>query len=254
MSFPQINTWIDWLLFGYNLAASNGSQVPKRGALNFLSPLTVTDNPTLGSTDIGVTVSAGTNADLNLLDVTKAPYLADNTGTADCSAVVAQAALDAATGGYDGIKFPRGVYKMSSSPVVIPKVPRFVVAGVPGGVIINTQTESSVFDATTDGPQTVKVVGLSIYGPGTIINNSHAVSMASTYSASLVVEDCYFSKLDSALFTERANVYLLRVQTYQNNVGLLMNTTVTCQSGGDINECTFQDNTASIVLGTYQGG
>jgi hypothetical protein len=196
----------------------------------------------------------GTTSGLNLLDVTKAPYLADTTGTVDCSAFVAQAALDVATGGYDGISFPSGIYKMSSTPVVIPKVPRFVITGVPGGTIIHTATESSVFDATTDGPANVVVVGLTVLGPDTIVLNSHAISMASIYSESLSLTDCYLSKLDSALFTEVADVYLLRVTTLGNNIGLLMNTTTTCQSGGDINECVFSDVTASIVLGTLQGG
>lgn len=54
MPFPQINTWIDWLLFGYNLVASKSTAVPKRGALNFLDPFVVTDNASNGTTDITV--------------------------------------------------------------------------------------------------------------------------------------------------------------------------------------------------------
>lgn len=54
MSFPKINTWIDWLLFGYNIVAGNGTSMPKQGAINFLSPFTVTDNPTNNSTDIEI--------------------------------------------------------------------------------------------------------------------------------------------------------------------------------------------------------
>lgn len=52
--------WIAWFttlgqIFGFNQTIqAAGIAVPQEIALNFLAPLTVTDNPTKGSTDIGI--------------------------------------------------------------------------------------------------------------------------------------------------------------------------------------------------------
>jgi len=69
MAFPAINHWVDWLLFGYNIVAANGTAMPKRGALNFLPPLTCVDNSTNSSTDIGVNLSQLNAQELSPLDL-----------------------------------------------------------------------------------------------------------------------------------------------------------------------------------------
>jgi len=58
--FLATPAWIKWFVnlgknYGFNQTVlSNGTILPQELGLNFLSPLTVTDNPALGTTDIGL--------------------------------------------------------------------------------------------------------------------------------------------------------------------------------------------------------
>lgn len=67
--------WVAWFttlgqLFGFNQSIeADGVPVPQELAINFLSPLTVTDNPGNGSTDIGLNISRVDDAQGSFLEL-----------------------------------------------------------------------------------------------------------------------------------------------------------------------------------------
>lgn len=163
MAFPVINTWLDWLLFGYNIVASNNAAMPKRGALNFVGlGVTVADNEANGSTD--VTISAATP---KIIDVTRAPYLAVGDGVTDVTARIQSALNDAAA-----TSPPARVY-IPAAPFASHSTPNFYnVAGTITLPATNTALEIFGDEA-----------GTHLKGPGTVtmfdgsVNNPNALSM-----------------------------------------------------------------------------
>lgn len=56
---PDSTNWLEGLLAGIKAIWNRGTALPQEPVINFLSPLTATDNPTLGTTDISISGGGG---------------------------------------------------------------------------------------------------------------------------------------------------------------------------------------------------
>ncbi len=219
MAFPQISTWIDWRLFGYNIIAGAGVALPKRPVLNFLAPFTVTDNPTLNTTDIA---GGGGGLPWDVVDVATTTPPADTTGATDATTAFNDANTTAGEGGWvfapGWYNNAGGVEYQIAGTITLGDFGQQQLIASPAAAFLTPGTSNAI-DAYTNEPGSVSISGFVFQGPDSV--NSGQMGIKSRAS-SLLVENCQFEQFDTGIEVYGGNATISGCNILSGGTGIII--------------------------------